>query len=375
MIYWSGNIYRDGSYPYSPAISPAASDWQGRLTAALSGVGRKVLPLSSMDHRAFPFGPLIAHPNQAMFAENAVVYPYLNLPLLKTRSIARSLVNAAQRAARASGAPEFFITYNAYPEHLAAGPAIKRALNARWVVIVADSIDLGLHWERFPGILSCIDGIICLSHAAYVSCPKSVKLHLDGGIELVRERFRQEAVQTNSCLKILYSGSFERWGGLSLLLDALSIVPKSLNFELHVAGHGRRNSGLARAIEADTRVKFHGTLSHFQLNMLCREVNAFINPRPNMSDNKFNFPSKLLHYLAFGKPIISTRTPGVSNSYDEVLLMCDPTPKALAEQICRVVHMPANEFNDLNSRILKFVEKNTWETKAVELSRWLDTVG
>jgi glycosyltransferase involved in cell wall biosynthesis len=50
-----------------------------------------------------------------------------------------------------------------------------------------------------------------------------------------------------------------------------------------------------------------------------------INPRSATHEaSRMNFPSKLLRYLSYGKPIVTVWTPGIPTEYREVLKLVDP---------------------------------------------------
>jgi glycosyltransferase involved in cell wall biosynthesis len=57
-----------------------------------------------------------------------------------------------------------------------------------------------------------------------------------------------------------------------------------------------------------------------------------LNPRdPSWRGTPYSFPSKLLEYLTTGKPIISTRLPGIPAEYFEVLRPVDLVDQASFE--------------------------------------------
>ena len=54
-----------------------------------------------------------------------------------------------------------------------------------------------------------------------------------------------------------------------------------------------------------------------------------VNPRNmNLPENENNFPSKIMEYLATGKPIISTRFPGWEK-YNKYIAFCESTVEGL----------------------------------------------
>ena len=63
-----------------------------------------------------------------------------------------------------------------------------------------------------------------------------------------------------------------------------------------------------------------------------RQATVLVNPRPSRQDfTAFSFPSKTLEYLAAGKPVLSTRLPGIPEEYFGYLQPIeDETPEGLA---------------------------------------------
>jgi glycosyltransferase involved in cell wall biosynthesis len=54
------------------------------------------------------------------------------------------------------------------------------------------------------------------------------------------------------------------------------------------------------------------------------QADFFINPRPTgQMFTRYSFPSKLLQYMATGKPVISTRLPGIPSEYWDYLIAID----------------------------------------------------
>ena len=67
-----------------------------------------------------------------------------------------------------------------------------------------------------------------------------------------------------------------------------------------------------------------------------------------------NFPSKILEYLSYCKPVISTWTYGLSPEYRKVLNVVDSdNPMDLANEIKKVFKWSNTNFNDNNLIIKK----------------------
>ena len=79
-------------------------------------------------------------------------------------------------------------------------------------------------------------------------------------------------------------------------------------------------------------------------------------------------------YLAYGKPVASTWTPGLADVYKELLVLSDgDTPRALAAAIDRAVSMDAHSRRVLRTEINAFlVPGRLWATQGLRFADFLD---
>jgi len=125
----------------------------------------------------------------------------------------------------------------------------------------------------------------------------------------------------------------------------------------------------------DARVQTVGWVSPATLDEICRSATAFLNPRPPAHGLSLaSFPSKLMTYLAYGKPAVSTWTPGLADAYKDLLLVADgETPRAFAAAIDRAVSMDIPSRDLLRRKIRAFlVPGRLWETQGLRFANFLD---
>ena len=111
-----------------------------------------------------------------------------------------------------------------------------------------------------------------------------------------------------------------------------------------------------------------------ELHRLHVQASAFLNIRPpEISDNKMIFPSKILNYLSYGKPTVSSWTPGLSPEYREFLLVPkDHTAEGFAQKIDEVLNWTAEERVAYKEKLAKwFPSTHTWDVQAQRLIDWL----
>jgi glycosyltransferase involved in cell wall biosynthesis len=138
---------------------------------------------------------------------------------------------------------------------------------------------------------------------------------------------------------VLYSGNFEPYQGVELLLDALALVP---HVQLLLMGGGpadvARMKAEARARGVGGRSVFSGQRSPSVLPLFFALADVLASPRA-MGQNT---PFKVFTYLASGKPLVATRIPTHTQLLDDTTaFLVDPTPSGLASGIRAALDEPA----------------------------------
>jgi hypothetical protein len=160
--------------------------------------------------------------------------------------------------------------------------------------------------------------------------------------------------------------------GFPLLLKTIQCI-QDKRFEFHICGKGKAQSDID-SIKNDPRIIFHGSVTEKELEHICLQADAFINPRPltlYKSDN--NFPSKIHDYLQYQKPIFSTFTAGMSPEYKGILLEIEQDdPVYLANRITELVHWNADDFEAYRALVTEFVTRyKLWPNQARKLFAWI----
>lgn len=368
-ILWLGSIYDELHLLNNQAASPAANAWQKSLIKALQDQGQRVVLFSHHFQRVWPYGPLFVNKKIPKDGFDIEWCNYLNLPILKERSISISIRRKISSFFKSNGFPRAIISYNPTKENTEIGLFFQLNLSIPWIDLCADSNDPGEKWELYTNGAELAMGHIFLSYHAFVTCPFQTKLHLDGGID-------QGKIKITECsdkVIFLYSGMLGPWGGVDFLVTSFSKL-KNKNVELWICGHGILSPVLKGAIQNDKRIVFFGQVSDSQLHKMSIKANAFINPRPTeINGGSMNFPSKILRYLAYGKPIISTLTPGLSTDYTEILyLLTSDTEEELVKAIEQVISWDETKIGTHRQKVETFILKNrNWPCQALRLLNWL----
>ena len=364
---WIGpRLGRDGLDAES-AISLAAARWQRGLLAGLAAVGPTPLPVTYVPHRLWPNGKARIREGAASLEPLERTVGYWNVPVLRERSIAHELTLAATDLLRGWGLPRVVVTYNVGRRVVSAALTMRARLGVPWIAIVADVAD-GVEKRRQMEAMASADGCVYLSWEAFLGAPGENKLHLDGGVDRLPagdEGFSEPGL-------IVYSGALNEFGGLPLLLEAMRDSRLS-GCRLVLTGRNPP-AALCRVSRVGDRIEFAGTLSEEDLERLSKRAAVFVNPRPpEATASVWNFPSKVLEYLSYGKPTVSTWSPGLAPEYRDVLVVArEGSASEVARSVMLALRMSNEERAILRGRICSFLaEGRTWERQAARLADWV----
>ncbi len=128
---------------------------------------------------------------------------------------------------------------------------------------------------------------------------------------------------------VLYTGNFEAYQGVELLVDAAARVPEA-QF-LFVGGEAREIADLAaRSSASGARCVFAGKRPPTDLPLLLRACDLVASPRARGT----NTPFKIYTYLAAERPLVATRIATHTQLLDDQLaFLVEPTPEGLAAGI------------------------------------------
>jgi glycosyltransferase involved in cell wall biosynthesis len=135
---------------------------------------------------------------------------------------------------------------------------------------------------------------------------------------------------------VLYSGNFEPYQGVDLLLEAAARVPEA-QF-LFMGGEPAEVARMAaRAAAAGARCVFAGKRPVAELPRFLAAADLLVSPRRMGA----NTPFKVYTYLASGKPLVATRIATHTQLLDDTLaVLTEPTPEGLAAGVRRVLAEP-----------------------------------
>jgi glycosyltransferase involved in cell wall biosynthesis len=369
---WLEGIFNEDTVNSFLSISPASNFWQRGFVEALYKLGHSVDVIGFPVERVWPFGRLMISCKQASLSGGLTgkVVGYINFPYLRSTFQYLSLQKSVKIYLRTrEKKPDYQIVFSCLEKSTELTPSIRMAKYIRkhfgvpWICIVADG-------AAPPGA----DGYVYLPWSYYQSeSALTPSIHIDGGIPEVKFEydFFLASDFSKQKKKLLYMGALTEHGGVSQLARAFNKLSDQ-NIELWICGRGK-NPELTRLAEIDKRIKIEGFVDEAELSKIAGAAFAFANPRPNsFAPNKLNYPSKVLHYLAYGKPVISTFTDGVSPEYADVVIpIGDDSVESLSSAIHNVLNLQIKEYRDIQVRISNFNKTHTWTYQVNRFISWL----
>lgn len=356
-IIWLQSIFSEEFVKKSAAVSPAANIWQYNFIKNLKKLNIEIYCVGYNYEPAFPNGKLfvkVLKKNLVKDIKNKS-FNYINLPYLRNFFLKKKYYNFLKNFYFKKG--DVIVTYN---DSFLSDVALKtkNELSIPWISIVADL--------KAPNKAS---GYVYLNWEYYKKNRNNENvLHIDGGVNSKSSYLLSKKKKIKKKI-ILYAGTIGGHAGVSYLIMAFHQV-KDNDAELWLCGKGNY-SEIKKLVEKDNRIKFFGYVSRTQLEEKCRQTNIFVNPRESYG-NDTNFPSKILFYLSFKKPIISTKS-GLSSKYNNVLFLLDDEKiTTLTKKIELLLSLNLNKKKILKNKIINFNKKNSWATHAKKFIIWLN---
>jgi hypothetical protein len=321
-------------------LSNAASKWQLCFRNALSPFVENYFIFSYLPDYYFPKGKLFPRLVKFESNYNIIIIRYLNLFFIRNISLVISYLNAYRNL---HYTPDIIITYNSLLHNSFFALLLKKYFKIKWINIVAD--DIGSKYA---------DKSICLSYWTYNNIKIPNKIYFPGFIEKpIFAEFKKEEK-----LKIFYCGAINNWTGILEFIKMFDLLNLP-NVELHI--YGSANDSLKTFLYnlSFKNIFYHGFVTNSQLEIDLQSASAFINPRPsNIIDSEKNFPSKVLYYLKFLKPIISTNTGGLSNEFQEIFYIYQNDDlSSFRNVIYDILNMDENSYNFLCEKYLNICNK------------------
>lgn len=154
---------------------------------------------------------------------------------------------------------------------------------------------------------------------------------------------------------IFYSGTLDSRYGITELIDAVERL--SMDVELLVCGEGDSKEYILDASKRTSRIKYLGQLPRKEVLQIQKNCTLLINPRSDVGQfTKYSFPSKIIEYMASGRPVLMYALPGIPSEYYEYCFrISDGGVGGIIEALENVLSMNDAALNDMGTRAKNFV--------------------
>lgn len=346
--------------------SPASAAWMRSFIKLLDRVDGVDASFWFTMERAWPRGKFVVPSDRFdREARSRHLIGYLNLPAAKRYSISRSLTNAIANCA-SSG--DDVIIYG--QRTLTSNDFARLAGRVRRLFLIIPDALPGLRGEEeiLTSAQHATGGVIYLPAALGEALGNRRSFHFPGVVNptfLVKSQYRQ-------CpRRLVFVGGVDRFSGAHFLREALEIANLP-DYKIVVMGHIADQSEAEKLRELGVEVT--GFVNEDRMLTECSQAFAFLNPRdPRMKESALNFPSKLLLYLRFGHPVVSTDTLGVPRFLADAMgCLGIYEPAAFARQLEELFNADDCEVKRRSDRLRRVVtDKFTEDAVIMNLRKFL----
>lgn len=182
---------------------------------------------------------------------------------------------------------------------------------------------------------------------------------------------RAPEMKDETVRSLLYTGTFQEFGGLRMLIDAF-MQTSNPRYSLVLCGSGVLKEYVEKASVADKRIIYRGRVSHDEVVRLQRSSTMLINPRrPNGGITKYSFPSKTMEYMSSHTPMIGYHLEGIPEEYYPYMYTPNDLSQAsLTECINRTLSLPMSVLQEKADAAFEFVSEN--KNSVAQIKRMVD---
>ena len=366
---WLNGIFDEKTINSFLTINPAINFWQKGFVYALKNLDNPVEVVGYPVERVWPFGRLIVKQNQAALLDGmrGSIIGYPNILFLRDMFQYYNLRGSIKKHYLSSkDKPTYQIVISCLnnvsdeSSSIRTAKYIRKKYNIPWICIVADGVTpLGA------------DGYVYLSWSQYeLNKDRWPSIHIDGGIPTIKNIDSHNAYKEKI---LMYMGDLRQHGGALELAQAFNKIENN-DIKLWICGRGE-NIGLQNLAKIDSRIHLKGFVNDEELNELASMAFAFANPRPNAyAPNKLNYPSKILHYLSYQKPIISTISNGFSPDLQDILIPIENESEiGLSNAIRNIFNLQARDYEHIQCCIRNFSTSHSWEYQVKKFLLWIES--
>jgi glycosyltransferase involved in cell wall biosynthesis len=387
-----GIVVPDEPKYHSVAFSRAGNMFQTNLLSSIASAGITASTIiSPIPVQSWPSGNrLLVRGSKYRLKDGTEIssLPFVNVPLLKQLTIGVAAMQRLLVWGWRNRKSEFRVvcTFN-----LTVPPAVFTLMAARLIgaKTIAHLNDINIPGETVPNslffrmdyalhrwLMPRFDGLVVVSKAIVrefgLSAPHIL---IEGGVDECA--FHEVSQPTNSSSFVIVSaGSLDEANGVKILLEGFSKL-RGEHYRLRIAGAGPLDAEVRRAAEGDPRIEYCGYLKFTEVLRLFESADLLVNLRLTKNINtKYFFPSKLIEYMASGRPVISTCTGHVEEEFGEFLfLLRQETPDGFAEAVKNISRIEKDTRELLGAKARAYTMTNrTWSAQGRRMVRFIESL-
>lgn len=342
----------------APSVSPQTRNFAFALQNALQAAGCLVSLVSTL--------PILNYPGERkvlcrskkfeMNGSSGQLLGFINLVTLKHLTRFVSCLRSGKSHIKKSQA-DVILIHGVHSPFLWFGRYLKRSSKVAVIPILTDPPSVILSTDNAPirwlkrldtwlihKSLSGMSGVIALTDdLGETFAPSSPRLVMEGILNpRLLDRTTRRA-PTNGPFIITYAGSLLPEYGVRSLVEAVQSLPDR-DVILRICGSGPLEGWLDEIQKTDPRIKFLGILPFEEVLAQFESSNLLVNPRPvNQDFVRYSFPSKIIEYMASSRPVLTTRLPGIPETYGKFIWFADSdSVVGLVSAIKMVADMPSS---------------------------------
>ncbi|MGO4606562.1 glycosyltransferase [Variovorax sp. 2RAF20] len=154
------------------------------------------------------------------------------------------------------------------------------------------------------------------------------------------EKQEQKLPDAERPFVFLYAGGLHAAYGVDRLIDAVAGLEHHL-VQLRLFGRGDQEDRIRKLARTDPRFFYGGFVGAEELLPELRAADLLVNPRPTTEKfSQMSFPSKLIEYLAIGRPVLTTRIKSIPIAFGDCFLFIeDESSEGIRAALMHAIHM------------------------------------
>jgi len=195
-------------------------------------------------------------------------------------------------------------------------------------------------------------------------------LIIPNGVEIHKFKMTNENIKMRRPIRIVTTSSLIPRNGLDTLIDAVALLPKSLDWELIIAGEGPEEEKLKlqmKKYNLEKNIMLLGRLENRKIPALLASADLFIR-----LSRKEGFGVSFLEAMAAGVPVVATAVGGIPDIIEDQqngLLVAPDAPRQAAKAIERLL-TDEKLYAGLSHNGIERVKKHfTWEKVTDEVHK------